>query len=1360
MKKISPFFSLILLQVMVVFASPPVYTGGETIFPPTLSTKLDAGMLETLYLTHSKADIAANRNSAHGLPDWAGFSLTTYITPDISGSLLRWPEGGKSWILRATSPGAPTLSLVIEDANLAPNSILYVYSEDNPTQYFAIKAEEIVSGYISTPPAIGDALIIEYYEPNATHNLQGTFAITDLVIIVNGYEAFQTDAKSLGNADECLININCEEGDNWQNEKRGIARLLLRAGTQWGWCSGSLVNNTAQDGTPYFLTADHCGANASEEDRNVWRFFFNFERPGCDNVGIPPENLLIGCQLRARGPIAGGSDFQLVEINSSIPESWNPFFNGWDRNNTASPSGVGIHHPAGDAKKISTYTTSTVSSTPTISGQTMARQAAWRVNWTPTVNDHSVTQGGSSGSPLFNPSGLIIGKLSGGSSTCDTPDNPDFYGKFSVSWESNGTEADDQLKPWLDPINSDVMTLTGLDPYADITPDFLADKFIVNIEEEVVFVNKTYGGVPETFEWTFGEDAMPLTASGIGPHTVYYTSSGYKDVTLTINDTILFTKESYIYVRGIQTATFHVTDQQGDPVENAMIAVSPTIQSKHSVLEEKSIGKELLEKQSSVGENFINQGNLSARTFEPVKAETNDYKEKTETGQWIHWDNGSNRFGIGTDSVANFDVASRWEPGDLAEFDEYVITRIRFFPMEADCVYTLKIWSGEEANEVYSQPVINPAINTWNTIELITPHYIDITRELWFGYNVNTQTGFPAGVDSGPQVAGKGNMISFNGEWVELSDLNEDLTYNWNLQAYIQYVPTRVIFTDANGMAEFEDMDGDYDFIVEKENYQTYSNQFTMMGSGVDIPVTLYQDDGKYTITFNVNMFNVEGFDADTDNVFLTGTFTDWAEPGTENSILMERLANKSGDDVVFHEDFSIFPPLGWQLESTSSNTWQQAQSLTIGQNYVTPVKGTYFTYCNWHETDAQDEKLITRSIDLSIMESAELSFHFFGNYSWSVAPNDNCDLFVKVSVDGGDWVEIFTETDHPLYISNEISYIWLHTVLDLNDYIGSEDVRFMFQYVGTDGAQFGIDDVKVSGAVAEDYFTATLRLEEGNYHYKYFSDAFGEGWDGSEWDGPPNRELVVDDHMTIIDRWGVYAQKRELTLLVNPIEAGVVTGAGMYPEGNAVTVNAIPGDGFVFINWTDGDTLVSTNAEYNFLMPENDITLTANFEAKPYYELTLLANPETVGTVDGEGSYQVDADVTVTASANQGYIFVNWTNEENSVESTDEVYTFTMPAQDFTLTANFDLANTVADILADEIVIYPNPFNSHITIANATKLSNIKITNLTGQTVRYIEHNQSDIIQINTGELPAGIYLIHFTTLDGIKTVKKIIKR
>ena len=281
--------------------------------------------------------------------------------------------------------------------------------------------------------------------------------------------------------------------DNWQLYKRGIARMLFREGSYWYYCTGTLINNTNQDGTPYFLTAEHCGGSASAADRNVWQFYFNYERPGCPNTGTPPTNLRTGCVLKAKGLISGGSDFQLVQLNSAPPQAWNPYYNGWDRNTTPATGGVGIHHPSGDAKKISTYTGTLTSASPNIGGSQMASNSAWRVVWTQTANGHGCTEGGSSGSPIFNNAGLVVGTLSGGSSYCSSPSNPDYYGKFSYHWQSNGTTNDKRLEPWLDPANTGVMTLPGYDPYGGIIPNFVADKTVAFIGEEVVFTDLSTG---------------------------------------------------------------------------------------------------------------------------------------------------------------------------------------------------------------------------------------------------------------------------------------------------------------------------------------------------------------------------------------------------------------------------------------------------------------------------------------------------------------------------------------------------------------------------------------------------------------------------------------------------------------------------------------------------------------------------------------------------------------------------------------------------------------------------------------------------------------------------------------------------
>ncbi len=159
---------------------------------------------------------------------------------------------------------------------------------------------------------------------------------------------------------------------------------------------------------------------------------------------------------RTNGSVSSGSDFLLVELNNPVPDSYEPYYAGWKRSNIPSGSGVGIHHPSGDIKKISTYTTPTATATLGNPPNTH-----WRVYWSATTSGHGVTEGGSSGSPLISNDGFIIGILSAGLSFCDATNEPDWYGKFSFSWTSNGSAANQQLEDWLDPVGSAPLTLAG-----------------------------------------------------------------------------------------------------------------------------------------------------------------------------------------------------------------------------------------------------------------------------------------------------------------------------------------------------------------------------------------------------------------------------------------------------------------------------------------------------------------------------------------------------------------------------------------------------------------------------------------------------------------------------------------------------------------------------------------------------------------------------------------------------------------------------------------------------------------------------------------------------------------------------------
>ncbi|MDZ4181750.1 MAG: choice-of-anchor J domain-containing protein, partial [Candidatus Cloacimonadaceae bacterium] len=160
-------------------------------------------------------------------------------------------------------------------------------------------------------------------------------------------------------------------------------------------------------------------------------------------------------------------------------------------------------------------------------------------------------------------------------------------------------------------------------------------------------------------------------------------------------------------------------------------------------------------------------------------------------GDWFTWSNMTLGNSVGTNSAAIFDVAQRWTQADLTDWAGRSISRIEFVPAFANCIYTIKIWTGGSAagagTLVHSQVVSNPVMNVWNTVILNAIIPIPGTGDLYFGYEVNTQGGNPAGCDSGPPIEGKGNMMYFGGVWTTLTQLAPTLTYNWHIRAFAQY---------------------------------------------------------------------------------------------------------------------------------------------------------------------------------------------------------------------------------------------------------------------------------------------------------------------------------------------------------------------------------------------------------------------------------------------------------------------------------------------------------------------------------------------------------------------------------------------
>ncbi len=378
---------------------------------------------------------AEDAAQAAGLPPRFGEMLEVDLGLRNAG---RWEElggGDRVWRLRIESPGAYSLALVFSRFQLTEGAELYVHDEHQSSVRGAYtELENRLDGKFAVRPLRGQALTLEYFEPARARGrgeLQLAFVVHDYVDVLSQLE----DKDGGGGSGACETDVACPEGAAWQDQIRAVGHILLLPSGRM--CTGSLVNNTANDGTALFISAEHCG------DLSTSVFTFNFQRPGCSSGAAPMTDTIVGAVELV---VDEALDFRLVRLQGSLPASYNAFCAGWDRTDVAPTNTATIHHPGGDPKKISLD-----NNPPGKMGTT------WQIfQW-----DVGVTEGGSSGAPLYSAQGHFIGQLSAGSSNCLFPNGDDFFGRLASQW--------DMVEPYLDPVGTGQATLGGIDP-ASVTP--------------------------------------------------------------------------------------------------------------------------------------------------------------------------------------------------------------------------------------------------------------------------------------------------------------------------------------------------------------------------------------------------------------------------------------------------------------------------------------------------------------------------------------------------------------------------------------------------------------------------------------------------------------------------------------------------------------------------------------------------------------------------------------------------------------------------------------------------------------------------------------------------------------------------
>lgn len=452
-------------------------------------------------------------------PHRFGVNHATDLGLDNSGVWSGPEDGMRIWRLRLRCPGALNMNLAFREFILPEGARVFVHNTTG--QWLGAFTQASSSGHpeMGVDLLAGEELCVEYQEPVAVAG-QGRLRIGR---VTHGYRSAGLDARDLNDSGPCNNNTICPEGDEWQPEISSVAMIVVNGS---GLCTGQLINNCANNGTPYFLTANHCLSGSPAN----WVFRFNWESPTCTPTTNGPTNQSIsGASLLTSN---ANSDVALLQLSSTPPASYNVYYSGWDATGEAPNTSTCIHHPSGDIKKI-TFDTDAPGQSTFLGAQ------CWHIfDW-----DDGTTETGSSGSGLWNPDHRLIGQLYGGEASCSNNVN-DHFGRFDLSyplltgWLGDCGPVLDGYDPNAVPVALDaqVLSITGV-------PGTLCDANVVSpvivlrnggtsTLTSIAWSISLDGGTPVTGLWTGTlppntNTPVPVPAFDVlnGPHTLVATCS-------------------------------------------------------------------------------------------------------------------------------------------------------------------------------------------------------------------------------------------------------------------------------------------------------------------------------------------------------------------------------------------------------------------------------------------------------------------------------------------------------------------------------------------------------------------------------------------------------------------------------------------------------------------------------------------------------------------------------------------------------------------------------------------------------------------------------------------------------------------
>jgi hypothetical protein len=328
-------------------------------------------------------------------------------------------EGGHTATMRISAPGAVGMRLLLH-ASLPEESRVYLFNAANPKERYGPFTPK---GEWWSPSCFGESVVVVVETMDDAPNLD--IRLTEVAHLYRSLDTLPF-AKQAG---DCNNDVACHP--EWASAALGVGGLgsISQAGNIW--CTGSLLADTnPATAIPYFVTANHCVGSASQA--NTVEVYWLFQSPACGESAPDPSTVprtTGGAELLVTSTFNTGTDFTLLRLRELPPDGL--VYLGFN----SAPQALGtpvtcIHHPRGTYKRIS-FGDFVNTGSPSRGGAPLADPERFlEILW----ND-GTTEPGSSGSPLLlKDTQQFIGQLYGGSASCSLPDEPDYYGRFDVSY--------------------------------------------------------------------------------------------------------------------------------------------------------------------------------------------------------------------------------------------------------------------------------------------------------------------------------------------------------------------------------------------------------------------------------------------------------------------------------------------------------------------------------------------------------------------------------------------------------------------------------------------------------------------------------------------------------------------------------------------------------------------------------------------------------------------------------------------------------------------------------------------------------------------------------------------------------------